>query len=57
MFERQVWIHWWRADDGKVFERLEVRKFHCSPSCQPNPESFEPESVYTFKQSELKLAA
>ncbi|MEK7462194.1 MAG: hypothetical protein AAB618_01330 [Patescibacteria group bacterium] len=56
-YEREVWIHWWRAESGKTFNRLEVRKFHLSPSCQPDPNFFESETDELIEYQEFLLAA
>lgn len=57
VYERQVWVHWWRVESGRIFNRLEVRKFHFSPSCQPDPSFFESAADELVAYQELLLAA
>ena len=56
-YTREVWVHWWRADDYRVFSRMEIKKFHWLPSCHPDPESFESESDSQEQFHQLPLAA
>jgi hypothetical protein len=53
MYTREVWVHWWRADDYHIFSRVEVKKFHLSPTCQPDPEFLEGESMEAFVEYAL----
>jgi hypothetical protein len=57
LYERQVWIHWWRADNGEIFSRLQVKKYHVSPCCMPDPDLFESEEEADLEVYRLLLAA
>ena len=57
MYTREVWVHWWRADDNKVFSRVKIKKFHWSPACHPDPEFFESEYESFNQYHQLPLAA
>lgn len=57
MYTREVWVHWWRAHDFKVISRVEIKKFHLSPACHPDPKFFESESDCLTNLYQLPLAA
>ena len=57
LYERQVWVNWFFSENGKLHESLQVKKYHISPGCVPDPESFESEQLYVSGHCQLPLAA
>jgi hypothetical protein len=57
LYIREISLHWVRSHDNTISKRVEIKKFHYSPACHPDPKWFEDESATLTTTVPLPLAA